>query len=64
MAAQGLPTSTDIDPDAIYEQAIHDKKRHGSRINIVVPKRVGLAEITSVTLVDLRELIDFGAQKH
>lgn len=59
-AAQGLPTTTDISLDEILRQATHDKKRHGSTINVVVPMRIGSAQIRTVTLDEMRTLVELG----
>ena len=59
-AAQGLPTTTDLDDETVFAQATHDKKRHGSSVNLVVPTRIGSAEIRGISLDDLREVIALG----
>ena len=59
-AAQDLPTTTDISLDEIYRQATHDKKRHGSTINVVVPVCIGAARIQTITLDEMRTLVELG----
>ena len=61
VARQGLPTATDIPTDALVEQATHDKKRHGSGVNLVVPTRVGRVEMRHVSLAELADIIEMGA---
>ncbi len=56
--AQGLPTTTSLDPNTLYSQATHDKKRHGQTMNIVVPTDIGAVELRTVTLDELRSLIE------
>lgn len=56
-AAQGLPTTSDFDADVVYQQAIHDKKRHAATVNVVIPQRMGDVAIRTITLDELRELI-------
>ena len=60
MAAQGLPTDTDLDHDVIFDYMTHDKKRHGDTMNIVVPEQIGKVSVRKVTLAELRELVDLG----
>ncbi len=60
MAAQGLPTNTTMGVEALYEQAIHDKKRHGTTVNVVVPLQVGAVEMRTIALSELHELIELG----
>ena len=60
MAAQGLPTDTDLDHDVIFDYMTHDKKRHGDTMNIVVPEQIGRVGVRKVTLAELRELVDLG----
>lgn len=59
-AAQGLPTTTALDATTLFEQATHDKKRHGASMNVVVPLRIGAVCIRTLTLEDLRTLIEQG----
>ena len=60
MAAQGLPTDTDLDHYVIFDYMTHDKKRHGDTMNIVVPEQIGKVSVRKVTLAELRELVDLG----
>ena len=60
MAAQGLPTDTQLPHDVIFDYMAHDKKRHGDTMNIVVPEQIGKASVRKVTLSELRELVDLG----
>ena len=61
VAAQGLPTHSDIDCERLVEQATHDKKRHGSGVNLVVPTRIGHVEMRHVSLDELAHIIELGA---
>ena len=58
--AQGLPTSCDLPVDRVYDYMVHDKKRHGDTMNIVVPVEVGHVEVRKVSLAELRELLELG----
>jgi 3-dehydroquinate synthase len=40
--------------------ATHDKKRHGSTVNLVVPVRIGHVEVRKVTLDELAEVVRLG----
>lgn len=60
VAAQGLPTDTDLPHELIFDYMTHDKKRHGDTMNIVVPARIGAVEVRRVGLAELRELVELG----
>ncbi len=60
MAAQGLPTDTELPHDVVFDYMVHDKKRHGDTMNIVVPDEVGAVSVRKVTLEELRELVELG----
>ncbi len=60
MAAQGLPTDTDLPHDVVFDYMTHDKKRHGDTMNIVVPAELGAVEVRKVTMAELRELVELG----
>ncbi len=58
--AHGLPAGTDVSADELMRYAGHDKKRHGSGVNVVVPAEVGRCEVRRVSLGELRDLIELG----
>ncbi len=60
MAAQGLPTDTELSHDVVFDYMVHDKKRHGDTMNIVVPDEVGAVSVRKVTLEELRGLVELG----
>ena len=60
--AQGLPIGSDLDPKEIFAQATHDKKRHGSTVNVVVPERIGSVALRTISLDELRQLIELGSR--
>lgn len=62
VAAQGLPTSTDLGAEELMGYVAHDKKRHGDGVNVVVPERVGSVAVRRVTLGELAELIELGRE--
>lgn len=62
VAAQGLPTGTDIPTDVLMGFAAHDKKRHDGTVNVVVPEAVGAVRMRRVSLDELRELVELGRE--
>lgn len=58
--AHGLPTGTPLSPDEIMRYLVHDKKRRGGSVNLVVPVEPGRAEVRAVSLDDLRGLVALG----
>lgn len=58
--AQGLPTTSSLPVGRVYDYMVHDKKRHGDAMNIVVPAEVGRVEVKRVSLAELRELLELG----
>ena len=58
--AHGLPCDTDVDHDVLMGYLSHDKKRHGSTYNIVVPTRIGSCEVRRVSAEEMRGLVDAG----
>lgn len=53
----GLPVSAEIGGEALYEGAVHDKKRFSDTIRIILCKTVGKAEIVTLSLPEFRSLI-------
>lgn len=62
--AHGLPTTSEFSADELFSFATHDKKRHGSTVNVVVPERAGQCNIRRVTLEQLAEIIRLGEAMH
>jgi 3-dehydroquinate synthase len=58
--AHGLPIDTPLSHRTIQRYAVHDKKRHGKTVNLVVPKRIGEVEIMTITLQQMDEVIRLG----
>lgn len=58
--AHGLPIDTSLSHQTIRRYAIHDKKRHGNTVNLVVPTRIGTAVVRKTTLDELDEVIRLG----
>lgn len=60
VAAHGLPTTSDIATDVLYERALADKKRHGSSVNVVMIKGIGEVYVQKTSLEDFKQLIELG----
>jgi len=58
--AHGLPIDTQLSHQTIARYAIHDKKRHGNTVNLIVPTRIGAVEIRTITLEQMDEVIRLG----
>lgn len=55
-----LPTSTSDTASAIYEGALSDKKRFGTKVNLIVPSFIGNCVIHTVTTEELKTFIEAG----
>lgn len=56
----GLETACRFTDDQVYHEALHDKKRSGDAIDIVIPHRIGACSIESVALEYFHDLIRRG----
>lgn len=56
----GLPTTTDLPSAEIYAAATSDKKRLGSKLNLIVPEEIGKCSILSCDINDLTSFIEAG----
>lgn len=63
-AAHGLATRTDRGADELFAAALHDKKRTGDDIDLVIPHRIGACSIERVPLTDFRALIGDGLDEN
>lgn len=59
-ARHGLPTATDRTVDELFDAALHDKKRAGESIDLVIPHAIGSCTIERTPLTAFRELIANG----
>lgn len=55
-----LPTKTDFTAQQLYQSALSDKKRAGSKINIVLPRQIGKCELFPIPVSQLETLIKAG----
>ena len=60
VAAHKLPCDTEVPHDLIVQYATHDKKRHGTGINVIVPVRIGEVEVRRLSLDEFSELVTLG----
>lgn len=56
----GLPTKTDMAPQAILAAALGDKKRRGDRVTLVVPRDIGDCILHPVAVSELPKWIEAG----
>jgi 3-dehydroquinate synthase len=56
----GLPVETHYSEAELFDTILSDKKRVSDRITLVIPRRVGLCELTEVSLDRAREFLRLG----
>ena len=59
-AAHGLPTDSELDVATIMSFAVHDKKRHGQSVNLVVPRSIGKVDVRTTGLDELERVVRLG----
>ena len=59
-ARHGLKTHCDLDADAVFAEALHDKKRAGDTIDLVIPHDIGRCSIDRTPLSTFHDLIAEG----
>ena len=59
-ARHGLKTRCDLDADTVFAEALHDKKRAGDTIDLVIPHGIGRCSIDRTPLSTFHELIAEG----
>ena len=57
-----LPSTTDFPADKIYAAALHDKKRMGDEITIIVPHKPGSSERLKIPTDSLLDWIEMGVK--
>lgn len=60
LSSFGLPTKTNLSSEAIYNAAISDKKRLGSKVNLIVPEKIGKCNIHPYAIDELKHFIKAG----
>lgn len=58
--AHGLDTACPYDAESLFEAALHDKKRQGETIDLVIPHSIGAASIERCDFGHLRDIIELG----
>ena len=53
----GLPTSCNVDAEAVWEAMLHDKKLSGDTITVVYAPKAGSFELRSMPVADLKETV-------
>ncbi len=61
--AHGLDTSVGFGADELFACALHDKKRAGDAIDLVIPRALGACSIERVGLGEFHELIRLGVEE-
>ena len=56
----GLPTDTKYTCDVLYTAALSDKKRSGSTVNLIIPRRIGHCDIIPTPVSELESFIQAG----
>lgn len=59
-ARHGLKTRCELSADAIFAEALHDKKRAGDTIDLVIPHGIGRCSIDRTPLSTFHDLIAEG----
>ena len=60
LEGHGLMTRTDLSVDEVFSAALHDKKRSGDAIDLVVPHGLGRCVVERRTLAQFRQLLTMG----
>lgn len=55
-----LPTKTTYSADSLFTAALSDKKRAGSQVNLIIPRKIGLCDITPMPVSELKDFIHAG----
>lgn len=55
-----LPSTTNLDADALYHSALSDKKRTGGSVNLILPRSIGNCIIYKISTGKLKSLIEAG----
>lgn len=60
LRACGLSCAFSADDDAVFSAALHDKKRHGDTIDLVVPRAIGACALAPTPLEEFRRILEVG----
>ena len=56
----GLPTTTEYSAEALYKCALHDKKRSGGHLHLIIPKAIGDCAIVPTPVENIKTFIEEG----
>lgn len=56
----GLSLHFDADQEQVYREALHDKKRAGDSIDLVVPRSVGAVSLAPTPLDEFKKILEIG----
>jgi len=56
----GLPVDTSYTAEELYTHTLTDKKRSGSTIHLIVPRKIGSCDILPISVTELESLIQAG----
>ncbi len=62
LAKHGLPTGAEFSAPALAAAALADKKRSGSDITLVIPRKIGRCELRKVPVTELEAIIAAGLE--
>ena len=62
LTAHGLPTTCPYSPEELTAVALHDKKRRGNTLTLVLPERIGQCRLHDIPVDTLREWIAQGGE--
>lgn len=60
LVRHGLPLETKADSRSVFEAALHDKKRSGDAIDLVVPRGIGSASIARTPIEEFKRILEVG----
>ncbi len=60
LVRHGLALETRADSRSVFEAALHDKKRSGDAIDLVVPRGIGSASIARTPIEEFKRILEIG----
>lgn len=60
LLAHGLSLDFTAEADTVFAEALHDKKRTGSTIDLVVPRQIGAASLAPTPVDEFRRVLEVG----
>ena len=58
----GLPTTSAVPTETLFDRALSDKKRAGGDITLVIPRKIGTCQLRKVPVGDLLPIIRAGLE--